>query len=129
MFSIKLVNDLVTNKNKSTSGNLLFELDGKQFGHSAYETTSIPYTLTSLKNFKKNEIYGISKIDFCHSTKELYIRIFEKNIQLITYKRTNRAELEIISKEISIEAYENAVKQLERSYYQQFPTKKRMSII
>lgn len=129
MFSIKLANSLLINEQEQTSGNLLIELDGKQFGHSIYETTSIPYTLSSLKDYKKNEVYGISKIELIHSAKELYLRIFEKTIQLITYVRNNREEIELISEEIPIELYEKAVKQLELSYYQQYSMKNKISMI
>lgn len=129
MFSIKLANSLGINEQEQASGNLLIELDGKQFGHSIYETTSIPYTLSSLKNYKKNEVYGISKIELIHSAKELYLRIFEKTIQLITYVRNNREEIELISEEIPIEVYEKAVKQLELSYYELYLMKNKISTI
>jgi len=118
MFSIHLLNNQKSKETNVDNGNLFFELNGRQFGQMSFETSSIPYTLKSLKNYKQNEVYGISKIDFIHSTKELYLRIFEETIQLITYMRlNNKEEVEIISEEISITLFEQAVQQLEDYYY------------
>ena len=53
MFSIHLLN---TQKSKETNiynGNLFFELNGRQFGQMLFETSSIPYTLKSLKEYKQ----------------------------------------------------------------------------